>query len=375
MIKGKNQILYFILLCIVIGILSACQNKPNEQVQDVIREPKLDEKSEKKRVQLSAFGDVLVHDRVYDVAETEDGYDFKPFTDAVKPYVADADIVFANQESMIGGAEKRLSSYPSFNSPKEVGDMLKDFGVDIVSTANNHTLDRGEAVIQSALQHWDTLGIDYVGSYQSAADRDQIRVLEREGIEFSFLAYTYGTNGIRVPADKPYLVNLIDREQIEKDVLAAKKGSDVVIVSMHFGLEYEHFPNNEQQELVHYLADLEVDVVLGHHPHVLQPPDKIIGEAGNEMYVIYSLGNFFSGQHDLETRLGGIFSLDFVQEDGTIIMENPQMLLTHVQDHTWIVEPLEIVDEEILPNKSQVIEDTKAHMRLYLPELEFVKSD
>src|SRR5690606_16862438 len=182
-------------------------------------------------------------------------FHFDDMFQAVKPYLEKPDITFANQESMIGGKELGLSTYPTFNSPFEIGDTLKRVGVDVVSMANNHTLDRGEKAILNAIQHWNKIGMLYVGAYASEEDKAKIRTIEKNGITFSFLAYTYGTNGIPVPKDKPYLVNLIDKEKIEADIQQAKELSDVVVVSLHFGNEYERMPNESQKELAQFIAD------------------------------------------------------------------------------------------------------------------------
>src|SRR5699024_10968554 len=125
-----------------------------------------------------------------------------------------------------------------------------------------------------------------------------------EGMDVAFIAYTYGTNGIDVPEGKDYLVNYIDKKQIKKDIKEARDEADVVVLSLHFGIEYERMPNNEQKELMQFAADEGVDITLGHHPHVLQPVEWVEGENGNEMFAIYSLGNFLSGQDKPYTQTG-----------------------------------------------------------------------
>ncbi|MDY0406917.1 CapA family protein [Virgibacillus sp. 179-BFC.A HS] len=161
-------------------------------------------------ITLVAIGDILIHDRVYVDAQSENGYDFKPFLKQVHPYLQKADIMIASQETMIGVTEIGLSSYPSFNSPYEVGDALKDAGVDIVSIANNHTLDRGETAIQNAISHWDKIQMPYVGAFKNSQDQRKLRIIHTDaGISVVFLSYTYGTNGIPVRDGKGYLVNLI----------------------------------------------------------------------------------------------------------------------------------------------------------------------
>ena len=220
-------------------------------------------------VSMASVGDVLIHNSVYEDAQVGDTYDFKPMFRLIQPYIEQADIAIANSETIIGGSELGLSSYPTFNSPYELGNDLKAIGFDVVSMANNHTLDRGEKAIQNAINHWNKIGVIQTGASRNDKERQEIRTLTKNGITFSFLSYTYGTNGIPIPDGKNYLVNLIDKDQIKKDVKAAQAVSDVVVASMHFGNEYEKMPNDSQKSMAQYLADLGVDIILGAHPHVL----------------------------------------------------------------------------------------------------------
>lgn len=319
---------------------------------------------------LSAIGDVLIHDRVYNPAYIGNGkYNFVSHLKQVKPYLEKADITVANQESMIGGTKIGLSSYPSFNSPHEVGDALKNSGVDIVTLANNHTLDRGEDAIQSAITHWNKIGLDYTGSYVSAEDQSRIRIIEKNGIIFSFLAYTYGTNGIKTPNDKQYLVNLIDENRIKKDISSAKGISDVVVVSLHFGKEYQRLPNEEQIQLAMQLAQAGADIIIGHHPHVLQPMEWIKREDGRRSIVAYSLGNFFSGQTGDYKDIGGIMQIKvdkIVKNDETIItLKEPSFIPTFV-DSNYYVTPLAMIN-----GKESLYNEIRNHMRKWMPELNF----
>ena len=175
---------------------------------------------------LVAIGDILLHQPVYnDAATPQGGYDFSSMFTKVKPFLEEADIAIANQETMIGGADLGLSSYPLFNSPYEIGDALKEAGIDIVTIANNHTLDKGEKAIVNAINHWDSIGMAYTGAFKSEEDREDIRTVIKNGICFSFLSYSYGTNGLPIPEDKRYLINLIDLSLIKHDVEKAKAHS------------------------------------------------------------------------------------------------------------------------------------------------------
>ncbi|MFC7372383.1 CapA family protein [Fictibacillus iocasae] len=327
-------------------------------------------KHEEYTATISAVGDILIHDRVYDKAANPDGtYHFSPMFRQVKDELTSSDITIANQETMIGGVKHGLSSYPSFNSPAEVGDALKENGVDLVTIANNHTLDRGEKVILSAIEHWNTIGMAYTGAFRSPEDKTDLRLIRKNNITFSFLSYTYGTNGIPVPEGKDHLVNLIQPELVKREVSEAKKLSDAVVVSLHFGNEYERLPNPEQEALAKLAADAGADVIIGHHPHVLQPVKWISRKDGSKAFVAYSLGNFLSGQRGDYKDLGGIIHVSVSKKmDGkrkTVMVHSPRFTPTYV-DSQYVIWPL-----SELPEKKEVFEEIKQHMNRYMQELSF----
>lgn len=322
---------------------------------------------------LSAIGDILIHERVYLDAKTATGFDFNPMLRKVTPFLNNADITIANSESIIGGSEIGLSSYPNFNSPYEVADALKQSGVDVVSMANNHTLDRGIPAIENAIRYWDQIGMVHAGSRLSAEDRSEVALITRNGITFSFLSYTYGTNGIPTPSGKDYLVNRIDPQLIQRDLKQAREISDVVILSLHFGEEYQKMPNAEQIELARFCADNGADVILGHHPHVLQPAEWIDTEDGRKAFVIYSLGNFLSGQDELDRQIGAILHLDIEKKttaDSTAItLLNPAFTTTFVKSsnsRNYEMDLLKNVDADL--NAA-----TKAHLSTWIKDLHFVE--
>ncbi|MFD2046414.1 CapA family protein [Ornithinibacillus salinisoli] len=385
----KRGILLF--LCFMSMLLASCSwNNGSTQGEYVVNnhsenqiEPK-DSKHPPKLVQeitFSAIGDMLIHSPVYNDAKTADGYDFTGMLERVKPFLEDSTISIANQETMIGGEEIGLSSYPTFNSPTELGDALKWAGINVVSLANNHTLDRGEEAIQRAIKHWEKIDMMYTGSYKDEEDRENIRVFEtEEGISVAFLSYTYGTNGIPVPVGKDYLVNLIDRELIAMEIEEAKELADVVALSLHFGNEYERMPNDAQKDLVQFVADQGVHIVLGHHPHVLQPLEWVTGESGNKTLVAYSLGNFLSGQDEFYRQIGGIlkFSITKTVENGEKLIDihTPQFVPTYVKYENWKnfeVIPMYQLTESDLLNAQKHYEDMKEHMSQWMPELKFIE--
>jgi poly-gamma-glutamate capsule biosynthesis protein CapA/YwtB (metallophosphatase superfamily) len=326
---------------------------------------------------LEAVGDVLLHNNVYNKAKNNNTYDFKPMFEEVKPYLSNADITIANSESIVGGEDIGVSTYPSFNSPYEIADALKDAGVDIVSMANNHTLDRGADAIHNAHSYWDNLGILYTGSYDSQEDKDKIRIIEKNNIKFSFLSYTYGTNGIPVPKGKEYFVNLINEEEIKKDIQEAKKISDVVVVSLHFGNEYERMPNDFQKKIAQLCADEGANIIIGHHPHVLQPVEWIDGANGNKAIVIYSLGNFISAQYGDYKDIGGIFKITVEKEEKdnqkTINIVKPEFMPTFVTRPNYIVKPMFKMTNKELANVEKKYEEIRNHMSQDVHTLEFME--
>lgn len=349
---------------------------PAATVPPIVSEPRVS------KVTLAAIGDVLIHSEIYQDAKQKDGtYNFSRMFENVQNYLRMPDILVANQETMIGGKELRLSGYPSFNSPQEVGDALKMAGVDLVTVANNHSLDRGEQVIQSALSYWDRLGIPYTGSFKSKEDQKNIRTMVKNNITFSFLSYAYGTNGIPHPKGKAYLVNRIDTTQISQEVEEAKRLSDVVVVAMHWGTEYETLPNESQKLLAQKLADYGVHIVIGNHPHVLQPPAWVSGNNGHKTFVLYSLGNFISAQGGVAKRVGGMATIDIVKTTGkekTITLNHPSFLptFTFYQNMTkFKVLPVDQASPVKISNGTIQYDHIKQHMRTFMQELNFISAD
>ncbi|WP_164462173.1 CapA family protein [Bacillus sp. FJAT-42376] len=306
------------LMTLMAVCLISCTNREEKNAghteDQPLREFSLSYKSFEGTALLSSAGDYLIHSQLYEDAATGPStYNFDPMLEEVRPLFEKADLSYINQESILGGSSLRVSSYPSFNSPYEAGEALIHAGIDIVNMANNHALDRGEKGIVNAIQFYEKKGIVYVGAYKSNRDSLTPRVINRNGIRFGFLGYTYGTNGIPVPKSKRFLVNLIDYRKMEEEIKEIKKIADFAIVSVHWGTEYQRYPNEEQKQLAHFLADAGADVVIGHHPHVLQPMERIRGENGRETLVLYSLGNFLSGQEGNYKDIGGIVQIPFTK--------------------------------------------------------------
>lgn len=327
---------------------------------------------------LAAIGDVLIHNSVYNDARTKDGgYDFKPMLEPVKGLLVKPDLLVANQESITGGEELGLSSYPQFNSPFQIGDALLDAGVDLVTMANNHTLDKREKGVLSATAYWDKIGMPYTGAFRSPEDQAKLRTLEKNGITFAFLAYTYGTNGIPVPEGKPYLVNLLDPDRMESEIRQSKKQADFTVVSVHWGTEYQEEANFSQRELAKQLADWGADVIIGTHPHVLQSVEWVSAADGRQTLVMYSLGNFLSAQEKTIQLIGGIGQVDAVKtvtgDQVKLHLEKPAFTPVYTSYTNWRnyrVIPMGDLDGGNFDQPKALWSKIKTRMLQALPELE-----
>lgn len=314
-----------LLKLLLVGLLLAGCSKSN--VEDpVVDEPVVDEVKEDSVVSFMAVGDNLIHGAIYMDAKARHGkYEFRDMYEPIKEFVQSKDIAYINQETMLGGTELGLSHYPMFNSPQEVGEALVDTGFDWIKTSSNHSMDKFEKGILSSLEFWNQYeDIVTVGTNASFEEQKENKYIVRNDVKFGVLGYTYGTNGISLPSGKEYLVNLIDKDRIKEDVERLKGTCDSIIVSIHWGEEYQTKPNAEQKELAQFIANLGVDVIIGEHPHVIQPMDWFTRDDGKQTLVIYSLGNFLSSQVTIEGMLGGCAAFDIRKngETGEITVEN-----------------------------------------------------
>lgn len=307
------------ILCSCLFIICGCSATEEEKPADTKKEDTAvvsEQKDDIREVTFTAVGDNLIHGAIYYYNNNGDGtYNFKDIYENTNKYTQTADIAYINQETICGGTELGLSTYPSFNGPYDVLDAVNDAGFDWIAASSNHSLDAG---IQGILNQLNYLKKNYpdikvTGSHRTKEESLQTQVIERNGVKIGILGYTYGLNGYQIPEGKEYMIDLIDKQKIQSDVEKLKKVSDVQAVSMHWGTEYSFEPNEEQKDLAQFLCDLGVDVIIGEHPHVIQPMDYVTGKDGNKTLVIYSLGNFLSAQDDHENMLGGMarFTLSY----------------------------------------------------------------
>ena len=278
------------------------------------------------KLSLIMVGDALIHDEIYLDAKENNTYNFDKMFTYIKNVVSNYDLAYYNQETILGGTSLGLSSYPAFNSPQEFGDSMIDAGFNLVSLATNHTLDRQEQAVINSRNYWNSKeDVLAVGSYNSFEERNAPQIRTKNNITYTMLNYTYGTNGIKVPNGKEYLVNIWPvtgtnpdtdqayqnyKQTVSNDIALVKDKTDILIVAMHWGTEYELTPNNYQKDMALFLAQEGVDIIIGTHPHVIQPIEWI-----NNTLVIYSLGNFISAHEvlNMDNRIGLMTSIDITK--------------------------------------------------------------
>ncbi len=311
--------------------------------EDTAKEPQTPEIIEPDpiTIHMSATGDIMCHltniKNAYN--STSKNYDFTNVFKNIAKYTKDADITVGNLETTFAGASRGYTGYPTFNTPEVLGKNLRDIGFDVICTANNHSMDKGYSGVESTLDFLDEYGLDHYGTARSSDEQDTILVKDVNGIKIAFLAYTYGTNGITVPKDKSYCVNLIDKDLIKEHLsLAKEQNVDVICVSMHWGTEYRLTQNSTQEDLADFLFENGVDIILGSHPHVLEPMEKrtITLDDGTtkDGFVIYSLGNFVSGQIYANTKSTVILDIQITKNSkGKISIDNVNYTPVYLYDN------------------------------------------
>ena len=299
------------------------ENTDNEINKDEPKEEN-NEIKEDTNIKMAVIGDIMCHNSQYkDAYDSKNNtYDFSYVFSDIKEYISSADIAIGNLETTFAGKERGYSNYPRFNTPEQLATNLKDFGIDVVSTANNHCMDTNYTGLVSTLKYLDEAGISHTGTNETEEQQNQILVKDVNGVKIAFLSFTYGTNGITIPVDKSFAVNLIDEDLILRQIkLAKEQNPDLICVSMHWGIEYQLKQNQEQEKLKDLLFNNGVDIILGSHPHVLQPMknETITLDDGStkDCFVIYSLGNFMSGQTKENTRSSVILNIDITKSGET----------------------------------------------------------
>lgn len=277
---------------------------------------------EEVRISFVGVGDNLIHNCVYWQADENapgDDYDFKPMYELVSDDIYNADIAYINQETILGGTEIGISSYPLFNSPQELGRDMIDLGFDVFSHATNHVFDKGEKGLANTYAFYEqNPNVTCIGLHKKG--EDIVKIVERKGVKIAFVNYTYLTNGFSHPKGTEYNVALADFDdttEMVETIRSARESSDFVVCCVHWGDEGATKPNSKQKKNAQILADAGCDVIIGTHPHAIQPVEYI-----DDTLVVYSLGNFISAQKSPINLLGGMIYFDFVKDTEGRRIEN-----------------------------------------------------
>jgi poly-gamma-glutamate synthesis protein (capsule biosynthesis protein) len=295
---------------------------------------------------LAVSGDVLPHTGVWESAEQDaaargrQGYDFRPMFASMKPVYTGVDLAVCHLETPLARPKGPFLNYPVFSSPPQLLPALRWAGVDACTTASNHSVDQGFEGVARTLRHLDAEGIEHTGTARTRREASTPLVLDVAGVQVALLSYTYGTNGMPVDSDKPWSVNLIDVDRmIAAAAKARQEGAEVVVVAVHDGLEYQVEPSEHQRQVYDRLtAAPEIDLVYGHHAHVVQPFDVV-----NGTWVAYGLGNFVAQQltSQPQTYRGMTARFEFVErEDGTFDVRPPRFVPTMITMST----PMRVLD-------------------------------
>lgn len=290
------------------------------------------------------FGDAMQHSKQFETARRSNGtYDYSECFSLVKSDIEAADYAVINLECTLGGAP--YSGYPCFSAPDEYAAQLVADGFDLLLTANNHCLDRRDKGVVRTIEQLDHLGVPHIGTYVNKAARDNALpfIVNLKGIKVAFLDYTYGTNGIRIQRD--VVVDYIDKKLISDDIAAARKaGAQAICVNMHWGIEYTLKPVKEQMELAQFLVDEGVDLIIGGHPHVVEPFEMRHSDKWDkDVLLVYSLGNVISNMDKVDCRGGAMVKVGLKMKDGKPVVVNPRYKLFFCQKpaegHNYMVIP------------------------------------
>jgi len=293
------------------------------------QQPEAEPEPENIILRLTAVGDNLLHNTISFDSRVDGGYDFTPVYQGIAQKVAGSDLAIVNQEVPLDGT---VGSYPTLSAPVEAADALKAVGFHVATLANNHMADKGAAGLQATIEALEARGIHTVGAH--AADMPGYIMVEKQGIRIGILSYTYGTNsGL---GDKNWTIDRIDTDRIRADVEIVRPQCDFLIAAMHWGEEYQKTPSKGQQAMAQTLADLGIDLIIGSHPHVMQPAAWLTGSTGNETLCVYSLGNFISDQREQDRMIGALLTCELIfAPDGSFLGYQTAELDGVITHCTW----------------------------------------
>ncbi len=299
-----------LLLCFPMGCYTPKEKGPAGEGPN----NNLDDKPLSSEITLLAVGDCLMHNtQIWSGQQADGTYNFDFFFSEVQDLIEQGDYSSVSFEAPLAGPESGYTGYPLFNSPDAIASTFKKTGFDLVVTANNHAFDRGYRGAMRTLEVLKDTGLDTLGTYGSQEESNTFLIKDIKGIKVGYLAYSYGTNGIPIPQDKSYCFNLLDRDKILSDLGWLRPQVDVLILVLHWGTEYMHQPEPEQVDMAYEFLNAGADVILGSHPHVIQPLE-VIEIDQQEKLVVYSMGNFISHQHGVERNSGIILTMKFSKD-------------------------------------------------------------
>ena len=320
-------------------------------------------------INLLMVGDILLHDNVQNSGKLSDGtYNYDHLFANVLEDIQEADLAIVNQEVILGGTEFGLSGYPAFNGAHEVGDSLVKAGFDVVLHATNHTLDIGKKGLLNCMAFWEDNypEIAVLGVFDSEeAYENELYIYEEDDLKIAILNYTYGTNGIPLPKDMPYAVALLEEEKVIADLKKADQLADFTVVCPHWGTEYQHKQSAEQERWAALFMEYGVDLVIGTHPHYIQPVEMLTGENGEQMLVYYSLGNFINstsgtGRGTADRMIGGMAKVTIAKsENGTVYIKeyNVEPLVTQLLYGTQEITTYKLEDyTEKMASENKILE-------------------
>ncbi len=289
--------------------------------------------AEESRVSMVCVGDNIIHKNILDSAKRENGeYDFTSIYSHIKDEISAADIAVVNEETMLVSDPSLYSGYPSFGSPYALGDALRDAGFDVILAANNHSYDKGERGVLDTLEYWRNYpDIAIAGIHDKMEDAYTYPVIEKNGIRFAVINLTAVMNR-NLPSKKSYLVDTVNAENaIAVELKSARLYADIVIVFIHVGSEYKFDASRAARKWAQLAADAGADIAVFGHSHVLGDVAAVTGAGGNEMPIIYSLGNFVSNQTKSICMLGGMAKIQFVKDESGARVESYEVvpIVTH----------------------------------------------
>lgn len=312
----------------IVGVQISKKQKADKAAEKARQEKLAKEKEQEEHtIEFLAVGDNIAHQAIRESGMQEDGvWNYDHVYQYVKEDVEAADLALVTQETVFVEDRNQVSGYPSFGTPPEFGDALVNTGFDVVAHATNHIMDKGTKSIEYTMDWWkdNHPETEILGIHESKEAAEEISVIKCKKLKLAMLNYTYGLNGIELPSDKQYLVDVFDEDKAREDIKKAKELADVVIAVMHVGVEYDMDVDEETQQWVDIFLEEGVDIVIGSHPHVVRTMETLTGEDGHKMLVYYSLGNFTSTQNDLPSLLGAMAKITIRKDMKTGEIQIPE---------------------------------------------------